>query len=151
MYRRRKPPVLLIIALAVILLLLFYIRVLLSPGHAAESVVDDFYHYEARGDYGNSWALLHPSMKERWPKGVFMQDRVHVFIGHFGADTFDYSIEGGDKLRKWRAAPGLTLKSVYEFQVTQRYKGKYGTFRFVQDVYAVKEKGEWRVLWDYKE
>ncbi|MEK1831767.1 hypothetical protein AAAC51_31520 [Priestia megaterium] len=40
---------------------------------------------------------------------------------------------------------------VYEMTVIQTYKGKYGNFDLVQKVYAVREKGEWKVVWDYKQ
>jgi hypothetical protein len=50
----------------------------------------EFYEYEQLEDYSRSWELFHSSMKERFPKGDYIQDCVHVFIGHFGADTFEF-------------------------------------------------------------
>ena len=42
------------------------------------------------------------------------------------------------------------LEDVYKVPVTMVYKGKYGNFNIQQDVFAVKEEGEWKILWDYK-
>lgn len=121
-----------------------------SPSRQAIQVVEEYYEYEQAGDYSNSWKFLHSSMKERFPKGVFIQDRVHVFMGHLGADTFEFSIDKDNKLTNWRMSnEGKALNTVYEILVTQYYKGKYGTFNFQQYVYVTEEKGEWVILWDF--
>ncbi|PLT31804.1 hypothetical protein [Peribacillus deserti] len=152
MYRKRKPAILFFVFALAVLFLILVVRIFFSPAHSAKSAVHDFYEYEAQGDYSKSWSLLHPLMKAKWPKGAYMQDRVHVFIGHFGAETFTYDIDGGDKIKKWIMAKGVPpIKVVYQFQVTQQYHGKYGSFKFIQDVYAVKNKGKWEILWDYNQ
>lgn len=124
---------------------------LFSPSRQAIHVVEEFYEYEQTGDYSNSWELLHSSMKERFPKGGYIQDRVHVFMGHFGADTFEFEISENRKLSNWKMTnESKSLRSVFEVKVTQFYKGKYGTFEFVQYVYVTEEKGNWVILWDFK-
>ena len=37
----------------------------------------------------------------------------------------------------------------YKFTVMQTYKGKYGKFSFLQEVYVAKDEESWRILWDY--
>lgn len=73
-----------------------------------------------------------------------------MFNGHFGADTFTYEVNDGEKLKDWRMMKeGQTFKAAYAFEVKQDYKGKYGHFMFVQYVYVGKEDGVWRIMWDY--
>ncbi|WP_066055749.1 hypothetical protein [Robertmurraya korlensis] len=152
MYRRNRggfPPLLFIIFL--LIGGYFLIRYgLFSPSRQAVDVVEAFYEYEQTGDYAESWELLHPSMKERFPKGVYIQDRVHVFMGHFGADTFEYKIGDVEKQSNWKMSKeSKGIEMVYEVPVTQYYQGKYGTFDFIQYVYVTEEKGDWVILWDY--
>lgn len=154
MYRRNRGGFL---PLLFILLLLvgsyFLIRYgLFSPSRQAVHVVEEFYEYEQTGDYSNSWELLHSTMKEKFPKSSYMQDRVHVFMGHFGADTFDFKIQDKRKISNWKMTKeSKALNPVYEVKVTQSYRGKYGTFEFVQYVYIAEEKGDWVILWDFNQ
>ncbi len=124
---------------------------LFSSSRQATHVVEEFYGYEQTGDYSKSWELLHPFMKEKFPKAGYIQDRVHVFMGHFGVDTFEYKINDKRKISNWKMTKeSKVFNTVFEMKVTQSYKGKYGTFEFVQYVYAVEEKGDWLILWDFK-
>ncbi|MFB5662684.1 hypothetical protein [Alteribacillus sp. HJP-4] len=122
-----------------------------SPGYRSHQVVEEFYTHEQDSHYSESWELLHPLMKERWGKGTWMQDRAHVFNNHFGAETFDFTIEKVDKVKGWRMEQeSRRFEVAYQFHVEQTYSGKYGTFAFLQEVYVVKGKKDWKVLWDYK-
>ena len=106
--------------------------------------------YEQEGNFAESWELLHPLMKEKWSKTSFMTDRFHVFVGHFGTDTFDFSIGEAQLLENWKMneeAPPLA--EVYKITVIQTYKGKYGKFSFLQEVYVALDEEEWKILWDY--
>jgi hypothetical protein len=142
--------ILLIASIVTVVLLLS--RVFFSPGSQAEGVVDQFYKYEADGDFSASWALFHSSMKEKFSKGNYIQDRAHVFMNHFGVETFTYTIGKPEELKKWQMSKtGPVLKNVYKVLVTQTYKGKYGNFDIEQEVFVVQEKGEWRVMWDYNQ
>ncbi|WJE46120.1 hypothetical protein QRD90_18055 [Peribacillus frigoritolerans] len=38
----------------------------------------------------------------------------------------------------------------YEIPVTQVFNSRFGVFTLEQNCYVVKEKGEWRLLWDYQ-
>jgi len=152
MRRRRLPPIIVpAIILLVIVLLLFGIGSwLFSSDRNAEEVVEDFYAYEADGDFAKSWELLHPFMQERFAKTAYMQDRTHVFIGHFGAETFTYTISEAEQVDNWKMDEGHeSFETAYKYLVTQHYKGKYGVFHFQQEVYVVEYKGDWRIVWDY--
>jgi hypothetical protein len=123
-----------------------------SPSNQAKEMVDEFYRYEADGDFANSWNLFHSAMKEKFTKGNYIQDRAHVFMNHFGVETFTYTIGKPEEVKKWKMSKtGPLLKNVYKVPVTQTYKGKYGNFDLKQEVFVVKEKGEWRILWDYNQ
>jgi hypothetical protein len=43
------------------------------------------------------------------------------------------------------------MKIVYKVLITQNYKGKFGNFEVIQEVFVVKDKGEWKVVWDYNQ
>lgn len=131
---------------------LFSIRLISSPSDKAEIVVKEFYSFEQNGNYSDSWNLFHPYMKEKFPKAAFIQDRAHVFIGHFGAETFSYEIEDSIEVTDWKPAKGeKPFHHAYKFIVKQNYNGKYGKFSFSQEVYVVKYKKEFLILWDYQE
>jgi hypothetical protein len=123
-----------------------------SPSNQAKEKVDEFYGYEADGDFANSWNLFHSLMKEKFSKGNYIQDRAHVFMNHFGVETFTYTIGKPEEVKKWKMSnAGPLLKNVYKVLVTQTYKGKYGNFDLKQEVFVAKEKGEWRIMWDYNQ
>lgn len=126
--------------------------ILISAEGKAERVVEDFYSFEQDGDYGQSWELLHSVMHDRFSRGAYIQDRAHVFNGHFGAESFEFEVSDAQELKQWRMEKGgKTFPVAFEFRVVQTYRGKYGHFEFVQYVYVVEEKDEWRVVWDYRE
>ncbi len=139
-----------VIIVVIILLAVFVKSVFFSAKDQANKVVEEFYTYEQKGDFTKSWELFHPYMKERWDKTAYINDRAHVFMGHFGAETFDYSIEFVDKFKEWKMSKDSKLFQIaYKFKVLQAYKGKYGKFTFQQEVYVVQNKDKWQILWDY--
>jgi hypothetical protein len=154
MRKKRLLPrniILPILAILVIGGLFWTLFSFLSPGHQAKDVVEEFYTYEQQGDFSDSWELFHSQMKAKFPRGHYIQDRAHVFMNHFGVETFTYTIDKPEKIKRWKMEKGASpLKDVYKMTVTQTYKGKYGNFELEQDVFAAKEKGEWKILWDYK-
>ncbi|KAA2301856.1 hypothetical protein FY526_22830, partial [Clostridioides difficile] len=87
MLRRRNRNALLkkIGFIAIIVLLLWLIaRTIPYLFHAdtsdeAAAVAEEFYKYEQTGDFGSSWELFHPLMKERFPKSAYVQNRAHIF------------------------------------------------------------------------
>jgi hypothetical protein len=151
--RRRFPKGLMVVILliaSIVTLVLFISRAFFSPATQAKGVVEQFYQYEADGDFSNSWSLFHPSMKEKFSKGNYIQDRAHVFMNHFGVETFTYTVGKPEEVKKWKMSnTGPALKNVYKVIVMQTFKGKYGNFDIEQEVFVVQEKGEWRVMWDY--
>lgn len=123
-----------------------------SPDKEAVAVVEEFYLYEQEGEFASSWNLFHSTMKERFGKGHYIQDRAHVFMNHFGVETFDFILSEPDKIDHWKMSKaGPAMKNVYKILVTQTYKGKYGNFDLKQEVFAVQEKDEWTILWDYNQ
>ena len=152
MRKRQRNNLLLfvIISICSLLVLIGYINYLFSPSYKTKKVVEAFYTHEQSGDFADSWELLHPLMKERWSKTQFMTDRLHVFVGHFGTETFQFTIGEGNEIKNWKMAKEAKPFDVaYKFNVIQTYKGKYGKFSFLQEVYVAKDKEEWRILWDY--
>ena len=153
MMRKRQSNKLLlfvIIPTCSLLVLISSINYLFSPSYQSKKVVEAFYTHEQVGDFADSWELLHPFMKDRWSKTQFMTDRLHVFIGHFGTETFQFTIEEDTKIKDWKMAEEVEPFDVaYKFTVIQTYKGKYGKFSFLQEVYVAKDEEEWRILWDY--
>ncbi|CAM3559788.1 hypothetical protein GCM10009865_10810 [Aeromicrobium ponti] len=122
-----------------------------SPDQHAINAVDEFYSFEQQGEFSSSWGMFHPWMKEKFAKGHYIQDRAHVFMNHFGVDTFSYSLSEPEELKNWKPVKeGPSFKNIYKINVTQTYKGKYGNFDIQQEVFAVKDKDEWTILWDYK-
>ncbi|MBM7662546.1 hypothetical protein JOC85_003353 [Bacillus mesophilus] len=152
MRRRRKPinPIA-IIGMIVIPLLIFGAYSLVFSSNKAEQLVENFYTYEQQGNFSESWELFHPIMKEKFTQGGYIQDRAHVFIGHFGADTFSYEIAKPTKIKDWKMSKDTEpFKVAHKYLVTTSYKGKYGAFHFIQEVYVVKgEENEWNIVWDY--
>lgn len=120
------------------------------PSQQAKAVVETFYSYEQDADFSDSWELFHSQMKGKFDKGSYIQDRAHVFMNHFGVDTFSYTLDGKKKLKTWKMSEDSSpLHDVYRFTVIQTFKGKYGHFELHQPIFATEEDGEWRVLWDY--
>lgn len=151
--RRNNPflsPVILILLAAAGLVLVLFKLLFFSFGGSAADTVEEFYSFEQENNYSSSWELFHPYMKERFPKPAFIQDRSHVFIGHFGAESFDFTISEGEKFKNWRPAKGeKPFKTAIKFLVTQTYNGKYGKFSFVQEVFVVEHQKEWTIIWNY--
>jgi hypothetical protein len=123
-----------------------------SPDEEAAAVVEEFYLYEQEGEFASSWELFHSTMKERFGKGHYIQDRAHVFMNHFGVETFDLAMSEPEKIDQWKMSKtGPAMKNVYKILVTQTYKGTYGNFELAQEVFAVQEKDEWKIVWDYNQ
>ncbi|WP_204412933.1 hypothetical protein [Bacillus tianshenii] len=151
--RQRQRQVLVgIVGVFLLIIIVLIFKLIFSIGNnTAEGTVHQFYEYEQEGDFGRSWELLHPVMQEKFGRSAYFQDKAHVFIGHFGAETFSYEVSDVKKLKDWRMEKeGEIFETVYEYEVELNYRGKYGHFLYIQYVYVVKEEKEWRILWDYK-
>ncbi|WP_042146886.1 hypothetical protein [Paucisalibacillus sp. EB02] len=154
MKRKNHRPLFAVLLLLVVLLVccyFIYTFFLNTPSNQAEDAVEEFYTYEQEGAFSNSWEMFHPYMKERFEKGYYLQDRAHVFLNHFGVNTFTFSIEHAEVIHDWQIEEDAeTIDEVYHIPVTQYYQGKYGNFSIVQDVFVTNLDGEWTILWDYK-
>jgi hypothetical protein len=145
----KKLPLILII-LAFIIGITVFIMVQNSPEHQAMETVDSFYAYEQDGDFSDSWALFHSQMKNKFGKAQYIQDRAHIFMNHFGVETFTYDISDAEELSEWQMSGETEVLSVvYRVSVNQIYNGTFGKFHLVQDVFVTEEEGKWRILWDY--
>ena len=140
-----------IIGLIVAAIILFAFKLLFSSSEKqATEIAEKFYSYEQDGEFSSSWELFHPSMKQKFTKGHYIQDRTHVFMNHFGVDTFTYTLGKPEKLKSWRMSKEDTaIKEVYKLTVIQTFKGKYGNFDIEQDIFVGKEKDDWTIMWDY--
>jgi hypothetical protein len=74
--RRNQSIKVIILLLFILSVFLFSITLMfLSPSKKAESIVNEFYLFEQEGKYSDSWELLHPFMKGKFPKSAFIQDQ----------------------------------------------------------------------------
>lgn len=151
MKKSNTPKIfLLIFCLAFVAAIAITFFLLTRPSHQASNTVEQFYLYEQQGKFSDSWELFHSQMREKFTKGHYIQDRAHVFMNHFGVETFEFTMGDIKKIEQWKMEKGAKpLTNVYHTVVIQTFKGKYGQFRLHQDIYVVKEKEEWRILWDY--
>lgn len=147
--RRRKNP-LLLIAIAIVVLGLAVASLVASLKSKPEKVVERFYELEQEGDYGSSWDLFHSQMKARFNKDQYIQNRAHVFMQDMDAHSFTFKLGDTKKYKEWKSSEGgKVLKNVHEVIVYQTFQSKFGKFTIEHPCYVVKEKDEWKLLWDY--
>lgn len=71
-------------------------------------------------------------------------------MSHFGVETFSYSLGRPSRKSDWQKSDASEpFERVYKIEVEQVFKGKYGTFRLIQDVFVTKDPSGWKILWDY--
>ncbi|GAA0438843.1 hypothetical protein GCM10008983_14680 [Lentibacillus halophilus] len=144
----RKIAVILVVLIGGAGLFLFFHQ---SNEKQAAEVVATFYSYEQNANFSDSWEMFHPLMKDKFAKVDYIQDRAHVFMGHFGVKTFSFSVGEATKREGWAIDNDTdSIDTVYQVPVTQVFKGKYGNFSLTQNVFVTDVKGEWKVLWNYK-
>ncbi|WP_141992118.1 hypothetical protein [Bacillus sp. B4EP4a] len=150
MRRQSKIPIGVLTAILMVLVAGACIIFLFPSG--SESVVEDFYEYESEAEFGKSWDLLSSEMKQRFPdRADYVQNRSHVFLQHMDVKSFQYDVGRSKKVKNWKLdKSGRLHKTAYEIPVTQVFNSRYGMFTLKQNCYVVKEKGEWRILWDYR-
>jgi hypothetical protein len=153
-FKRRRykstPAPFIPMVIAIILLLLLGSLFLSTPKQKASKVVSTFYTYEQRGDFVTSWSYLHSSMQAKFQQSDYIQDRDKIFMGNFGVETFNFTTGKAKKVRNWVYSEySPPLKTAYRITVIQNYETKYGNFAIHQQVFAVKENGRWKVLWDF--
>ncbi|MCM3127707.1 hypothetical protein ACFQ3J_13795 [Paenibacillus provencensis] len=154
--RRRKGLMKLattVIVISLVALLFYSLRGAFesSEEEKAVNLVEEFYTYEQEGDFGSSWELFHSFMRERYKKSDYVQTRAHVFMQHFGTNTFKFEMTEPKRVFDVQLIEGKEpLGEVYMITVTQTYHSSFGNFDIVQPVYAAQESGEWRVLWSFQ-
>ncbi|PZT53301.1 hypothetical protein [Paenibacillus silvae] len=120
-----------------------------APAEAA-AAAEQFYKYEQTGDFGSSWELFHPLMKERFPKSAYVQNRAHIFMQHFGVQTFELEMESPEREFDVEIIQGVKpFPEAYRIKVTQTYSGTFGQFDLVQTCYLVLDGKQWTLLWYY--
>lgn len=150
MRRKRPIPLLFFIIIAVVVFLFFFFLnsfQLNSP----EEVVEAFYQYEQKSDFGSSWELFHSSMKKKFLKRSYVTERSHIYMSHFGVSTFSFKIKESEKLSSFKMEKeGPTFHDVYKVPVELHFISKFGVFTIEQDVYVVKENQEWKIVWKFE-
>jgi hypothetical protein len=150
--RRRKNPVpLLLIGIAGAVLIFLFVSVLGNRGgESPEKVIEEFYEYEQKGDFGNSWEMFHSEMKKKFDKSSYIQTKNHVFLGHMGVDTFEVKVGEIKKIKKFPfSKDGPTFKDVRSAKVDLLFDSQFGVLTISQVCYVAQEKGEWKILWNY--
>ncbi|RUQ32863.1 hypothetical protein ELQ35_00825 [Peribacillus cavernae] len=139
------------VLIIIAIIIFFSVKMFFLLKNEPEDLVKEFYSYEAEGDFGQSWELLHSDMKEKFPnKNAYIQNRSHVFMQHMEVETFKFEIGDSKKRKEWKARKGSTsLKEVYEIPVTQTFDSRFGKFTLQQNCFVTIEKDEWKLLWDY--
>ncbi|RKL68094.1 hypothetical protein CR203_06255 [Salipaludibacillus neizhouensis] len=146
--QRQQTTPILIAGSAVLLIILLLITFISSSPE--EKVVKEFYEYEQKQEFWNSYELFHPHMKKRFSRSKYIDQRAHIFVDHFDVDTYDLTIGSSKKIKEWQMSDDhQPLSNVYQIPVTKTYQSQFGKFSILQNVYAVKEEGEWHIMWDY--
>ena len=122
-----------------------------QPKSRAAATVKEFYLYEQSGDFKKSWALFHSEIQNRFSDEQYSQLRSELITQDIGATSFTFDIGKVKTKKNWRSGVNsVIMKKVYVIKVTQHFQNQFGNFDLVQEVFVVKEEGEFRVLWDYK-
>lgn len=157
MYRYQMIQRLKILSLATIIavgILLFFSCVrttFFNPEKEALKTVQQFYELESAGNFGESWEMFHPLMKEKFSRNHYIQDRAHVFLNHFGVETFTVAIGKPKHYPEWQMDHNMpVLEDVYKIPIIMTFEGKYGNFDIHQDVFCHQIDGEWTILWSYE-
>ncbi|HLU23417.1 MAG TPA: hypothetical protein VKZ77_13210 [Bacillaceae bacterium] len=152
-YRYKKTTLIFVLVLIISIFFCFMIISFITckPTDEVKKVVTEFYTLEQQGMYSSSWMLFHPIMQEKFKKPHYIQDRAHVFMNHFGVETFSFTIEEPEKLETWKiTSDSPTFEDVYKVKVTQTYESKYGNLQILQDVIVIQEEDQWKIAWDYQ-
>lgn len=151
--RRRSQIRLPVIIVVVVVILLVIMIVKVMPGLGKQDpndVVAAFYQYEQEGDFGSAWELFHPVMQERFSKNAYVTERSHIYMSHYGVETFSFVLGKEEDVQNWKMA-----KDTEEFayatrvEVEQTFKSKFGIFKVIQDIYVVEEDDGWRIVWEF--
>lgn len=117
-----------------------------------QETVHAFYVAEQQGDFGSAWELFHSDMHKRFSKESYIETRAHVFLNHFGVQTFQFTMEEPELVGEWRMDENSSkLVHVYKINVQSIFQSPiFGRFELSQACYLAQEDGHWRMLWDYQ-
>jgi hypothetical protein len=151
MRRKRSPVPLILLGIGIIF---FIVLITTITGKeevkSPEQVIKEFYKYEQKGDFGNSWELFHSQMKKKFDKSSYIQTKNHVFLGHMGVDTFKVKIGETKKMKNFTfSKEGPKFKDVRSTEVDLLFDSQFGVLTISQVCYVAQEKGEWKILWSY--
>jgi hypothetical protein len=151
MMRRKNPFPLFAMGIGGIILIFLFISVFGGGGEQSpERVIEEFYEYEQKGDFGNSWELFHSEMKKKFGKSSYIQTKNHVFLGHMGVDTFEVDVGEIETMKKFSfSKDGPTFKDVRSAKVDLLFESQFGEMTISQVCYVAQENGEWKILWSY--
>lgn len=108
-----------------------------------------FLALEQRGDYGSSWEMLHPEIRQMWPKEMYIQQRARIFMDVLGARAFTYETGEVRKLDDWISpSSGHTFTDVYLVPTKLTFSSPFGTMSLLQNYYVVDGETQRYILWD---
>jgi len=162
--------------MAALSVILFLFNTFHSADHRrVRETVETFYAREAEGDYGGAWELLHSDMRGRFEREAYVRARGAMYaalagsaggLTAFSGDPelmrrlpsaapqagFAFSLGKPERLSDW-SAPGFPfpLADVYRMKVQQRFMSVFGALTVEQDIIAVRENGEWRLMFSYRQ
>lgn len=149
--RRSIIPVAGILVLVLVVVLLMIQLWGASDARKAKAVVSQFYAHEHNGEYGSSWELFHPRMKQLYPKEAYIQARTQV-MQQLGAHNITFEISDGKRQATWRMTEETDpVSNAYRMEVTQQMNTVFGRLEIRQEVFAAKESGQWTLLWPFGE
>ncbi|KUP04403.1 hypothetical protein Q73_13155 [Bacillus coahuilensis m2-6] len=152
---RNRSPVIVAAVVGVGLLLFVLFMSIGSPNEEEkpEDFVQTFYEFEQIGDFGSSWEMFHPYMQEKMKKDTYIERKAHVFMHEMGSTTFDLWVGESTPLEEWKMPDtDVVAAEVVEVPVQLTYnKTLFGVITVSQTCYVLKENGEWRMLWEYRE
>ena len=151
---RRRSAIrlpIIIVVVVVILLVIMIGRVMSGLGKQdPEDVVAAFYRYEQEGDFGSAWELFHPVMQERFSKNAYVTERSHIYMSHYGVETFSFELGKEEDVQNWKMAKDAEeFEYASRVEVEQTFKSKFGIFKVIQDIYVVEEEDGWRIVWAF--
>ena len=77
-----------IIVLSILLIISFFRSHFFNPEREALRAVETFYELETAGNFGESWEMFHPLMKERFSRNHYIQDRAPCIFKSFWCRNF---------------------------------------------------------------
>ncbi|WP_377887604.1 hypothetical protein [Alkalihalobacillus sp. R86527] len=121
-----------------------------QPRARAVGAVKEFYRYEQKGEYTQSWKLFHSEMRNRFSDEQYSKLRAQFLTQDTFAKAYTFKVSKIKTKKNWKTpGSGQILTKVYVTTVTQTFNNDFGKFNIVQEVIVAKEDGKYRILWNY--